>query len=297
MSGCHGTATGAIREQIRCVPLTLCPMLSFMQSCALCGATGVPLTDEDVIPKWALRAFDVQPPVTIQVREEGGTPQDVGKRRSLKLMLEGGLCQRCNNVRLSQLENKVKPILAPMAVDCKPTTLDADSQRLLATWAVKTAFLVELALRQQQPGVRPVEGYVASPPEMAWLFAELEPPPRSLVWLGCWDCQLESPFRYGPSRAPLISADGVPVAGHFATFTFGFVEFQVFTVDFVVADKHGAGHWNFHPPQYLAQALARIWPQDDLRPRDVAWPPQQAFAKGDLDVLVSWDGALRRGYG
>lgn len=266
-----------------------------MKMCALCGTAGVPLTDEDVIPKWALRAFDVQAPVTIQIREEGGSPEEVGKRRSMKLVLEGGLCQRCNNIRLSQLENKVKPILAPMAVECRPTSIDAISQRLLSTWAVKTAFLVELALRQQHAGARPVEGYLASPPEMAWLFAKLEPPPRSLVWLACWDCQRESPFRYGPSAAALVTADGIPVAGHFATFTLGFVAFQVFTVNFVAADEHGAGQWNLHPPQPLARALARIWPQDDLRPRDVAWP-QQAFAKGDLDVLATWDSALRHGH-
>ena len=273
----------------------LCPMLSFMETCALCGATGVPLTDEDVIPKWALRAFGVRGPVTIQIREEGGSPQEVGTRRNLKLVLEGGLCQQCNNVRLSQLENKVKPILAPMAVECRPTMIDANSQRLLAAWAVKTAFLVELALRQQHPGVRPVEGYTASPPEMAWLFARLEPPPRSLAWLACWDCQRESPFRYGPSAAPLATADGIPVEGHFATFTLGFVAFQVFTVDFVAADKHGAGQWNLYPSQSLTSALTRIWPQDELNLHPLAWP-QQAFARGDLDVLASWDGALRRGY-
>lgn len=297
-AGLPRSAGGQLRPagKFRCAALTPCPMLSFMETCALCGATGLPLTDEDVIPKWALRAFDVQAPVTIQIREEGGSPQEVGERRHLKLVLEGGLCQHCNNVRLSQLENKVKPILAPMAVECRPTSIHANSQRLLAAWAVKSAFLVELALRQQHPGARPVEGYAASPPEMAWLFAKLEPPPRSLVWLGCWDCQQESPFRYGPSGAPLVTADGMPVAGHFATFTLGFVAFQVFTVDFVAADEHGAGQWNLRPPQSLAQALARIWPQDDLRPpREIAWP-QQAFARGDLDVLASWDGVLRRGY-
>jgi hypothetical protein len=141
-------------------------MLPCMEACALCGATDVPLTDEDVIPKWALRAFNVQGPVTIQTREEGGSPQEVGESRRFKLVLAAGLCQRCNNVRLSQLENKVKPILAPMAVECRPTSIDANGQLLLAVWAVKTAFLVELALRQQHPGARPVEGYAASPPEM-----------------------------------------------------------------------------------------------------------------------------------
>jgi len=52
-------------------------------------ATGVPLTDEDVIPKRALRVFDVQAPVTIQIREAGGSPQEIGERRNLKLVLKG----------------------------------------------------------------------------------------------------------------------------------------------------------------------------------------------------------------
>lgn len=108
-------------------------MLSSMGTCALCRATGVPLTDEDVIPKWALRAFDVQGPVTIQIGKEGGSAHEVGQRRNLKLALQGGLCRHCNNVRLSQLENNVKPIPALMAVECRPTRSDASSPRLLAT--------------------------------------------------------------------------------------------------------------------------------------------------------------------
>src|SRR5262249_2754275 len=121
-----------------------------MPSCVLCGASGDRLTDEDVIPKWALRALKVQGPVTASVREEGAEQQQqVGKRRSFNVVLDDGLCPTCNNVRLSQLENAVKPILALMAVGPKPTTLTAASQKLLATWAVKTVFLLELALRQK----------------------------------------------------------------------------------------------------------------------------------------------------
>ena len=62
------------------------------------------------------------------------------------------------------------------------------------------------------------------------MFANLEPPPRSMVWLGCWDCQREVPVNYAPSSAPLPTRDGKPVEGHFATFTLGYAAFQVFTV-------------------------------------------------------------------
>jgi len=124
------------------------------------------------------------------------------------------------------------------------------------------------------------------------MFAELEPPPRSMVWLGCWDCQREVPLNYAPSSAPLRTRDGQPVEGHFATFTLGYVAFQVFTVDFTAADRHGADPWNTHSPPPLAQALTHIWPQL-LAARDIVWP-QQAFRREDWDRLVTWDGKLRR---
>jgi hypothetical protein len=192
-----------------------------MASCVLCGASGDRLTDEDVIPKWALRALKVQGPITIGVREEAAEQQHVGTSSIFKVVLDNGLCPTCNNVRLSQLENAVKPILAPTAAEPRPTTLTAAGQKLLAAWAVKTVFLLELAIRQKFPGARPVEGYLATAPEMAWMFANLEPLPRSMVWLGCWDCQGEVPLNYAPSSASVPTRDGQPVEGHFATFTLG----------------------------------------------------------------------------
>lgn len=54
-------------------------------ACVLCGSADRP-TDEDVIPKWLLRAFDVQGPVTVNVRKESGKPQLVARRRSPKVI-------------------------------------------------------------------------------------------------------------------------------------------------------------------------------------------------------------------
>jgi hypothetical protein len=56
----------------------------------------------------------------------------------------------------------VRPILEPMAVRCEPATLDLDSQRLLAVWAIKTVYLLEPASRQRYPGTHLVEGYQPS---------------------------------------------------------------------------------------------------------------------------------------
>jgi hypothetical protein len=62
-------------------------------------------TDEDVIPKWLLRAFKVEKGSTIvSVREEHGDKRDVKTLKRFQVTLDGGLCKKCNNERLADLE-------------------------------------------------------------------------------------------------------------------------------------------------------------------------------------------------
>jgi len=265
------------------------------------------LTDEDVIAKWLLRAFDVQGPATVNAREETGEPHEVRRLRHFQVTLASGLCQRCNNELLGGLEQVVQPILEPMAVRRKPTILDLASQRLLAVWAIKTIYLLELAIRRRYPGRRLMEGYQPSRSEVGWLLAQLEqrpakvaePPPRSMVWLACWDCMAPSAVNrgsivnYAPSAAPLPTLDGSEVVGQFATLAVRSVVFQVFTVDFVEAEARKAAVWNPDPPDSIAHAIPLIWPHR-LRAGEVAWPPP-AFSNDSFDRLVNWDMALRRG--
>lgn len=97
----------------------------------LCASEDDP-TDEDVIPKWLLRAFGVQEgSTTVSVAEEAGDKQQIGALRHFQFTLNGGVCRKCNNERLGGLEQIVQPILLePMAVRCQPTTLDLANQRL-----------------------------------------------------------------------------------------------------------------------------------------------------------------------
>jgi hypothetical protein len=274
----------------------------------LCGSVDNP-TDEDVIPKWLLRAFAVEQGSTVvNVREESGSPHEVRRLRHFQVTFDGGLCQKCNNERLGGLEHVVQPILEPMAVRYEPTTLDLASQRLLAAWAVKTVYLLELASRQQYPGARPVEGYQPSHAEIGWLLAQLEqrpakliePPPRSMVWLASWDCKKTDPpnrasmLNYAPSTAPLPTPDGGEIIGQFTTLAIGFAAFQVFTVDYVEADVRKAVVWNPGPPNSVANAIRLIWPHR-LRTSEFTWPPQVFFPNDSFDQLANWDGALRRG--
>jgi hypothetical protein len=274
-------------------------------ACLLCGSVDNP-TDEDVIPKWLLRALNVQEAsTTVNVGEEYGEKQEVKKLKRFQITLDNGLCKKCNNERLGKLEQVVQPILEPMAVRCEPAILDLDSQRLLAMWAIKTVYLLEFASRQRYPGARLVEGYKPSTSEIGWLLARLEhpvrlvePPTRSMIWLACWDCRKPdevnraSMVHYAPSAAALPTPSGHEVVGQFATLAVGFAVFQVFTVDYVEARSREAVGWNPGPPPSIAHAIRLIWPHH-LRAGDIAWPPQ-AFPNNSFDRLVNWDKALRR---
>jgi hypothetical protein len=265
-----------------------------MSSCILCR---LPLADpsrEHVIPQWARREFDIQGKVTVQSRKDEASAElrQVGSMQHLNITLDDAICKDCNTVWLNrELEGPLQPVLAPMAGRARPTVLSPAVQSLIATWAVKTVFLFELAIRQKYPGERETPGYLATPQELAWLRQHKEPPPRALAWLGCWDCRRETPFMYVPSTAPLPTRDGTRLEGHFTTFALGYVAFQIFTVDFISAERHQATSWNTSPPASIRPALPRIWPESQTP--HLEWPPP-AFPNDQWARLVNWDGALRR---
>ncbi len=264
-----------------------------MTTCILCGLPLDEPSSEHVIPQWARREFDIQGKVTIDARTDEASAERwrVDAMQHLNITLDDTICKDCNTVWLNrELERPLQPILAPMAGRAKPTTLTAARQSLIATWAVKTILLFELAMRQKYPDSRSVQGYQATAQELAWLRQYKEPPPRSLVWLGCWDCLRETPVMYAPSSAPLPTADGTPVEGHFATFALGYIALQIFTVDFIAAEQHDAS-WNREPPASLRSALPRLWPPPHAA--NVDWPPP-AFRNDEWARLATWDGVLRR---
>jgi hypothetical protein len=248
-------------------------------------------SDEHAVPDWARRAFDIPGSLTLWAGDRSDEParRRVANRPSLRITLNGAICQDCNNGFLSRLENLVSPLLTPMMLTAKSTKIDQQEQKDLATWAIKTSYLLEFAVRQHYPESRPHLGYPASEPELAWLWAKQTPPPRSLVWLGCWDCRRTTPVMYEPSSTQLPGQDGHMVTGHLTTLALGFVVFQVFTVNFVFADEHDTPSWNPEVPVFLQHMLRRIWPAP-LSP--IEWP-QAAFASEDWNQLVTWGGALR----
>ena len=91
----------------------------------------------------------------------------------LRVVLKGKLCGDCNSGWLGgTVEKPAARLITPMAAWRRPAILDAADQRLLAFWAVKTVFLLEMALRQMHAGERAIEGYLASDVELAWMRAQ-----------------------------------------------------------------------------------------------------------------------------
>jgi hypothetical protein len=190
-----------------------------MRPCVFCGSQEK-ATKEDVVPRWALRTLDIRGPVTVTASDRPGAPRrQVGRPMdALQVILMDALCARCHNAWLGgTIEKPVSRLLKPMIREAQTALLDAAAQRLLSFWAVKTALLLEPALRQLHPGERPVEGYVASEVQLAYLWRHSKPPPRSMAWLGSFDCEHGKPLIYEPSSAVLPTADGSHVEGHLAT--------------------------------------------------------------------------------
>jgi len=194
---------------------------------------------------------------------------------------------------MSALENATKDFLGPMIVGHVPTTLTPEQQKTLATWAVKTAYMLEMTFRQKYPRHVHVPGYEPSEAELTWLWNRHEPPPRSRVWLSCIDAEFKAAVRYEPSEAPLPARGREPLLGHLTTIAIGFVVLQVHTVNYVDAE-HDRARWFIPPPcpPEISSSITSIWPSPL---RTLQWP-KECFQAEDWPRLVTWQGTLREKY-
>lgn len=254
-----------------------------MVTCIFCGLRR-PASEEDVISKWIRRTLDPATEVMVRAEPTGA----VSRIPHLTVSLENMVCQECNNTWMSRLENRgVKPFLAPMLTNKHAVTLDEVQQRDLARWAIIKVLLMEHAMRQRRAHLRPTVGYAPSDPELAWLYRNDDPPPRSRVWLGAFDAQgrvLVSTQSRLLTSAP-TPGPAAPVAAHMTTLTIGYVLLQVFSTNFVLADAGSIPAYDANPPQPYAQALSRIWPIGRSR---LQWPPSAYVSPELLDKVANW---------
>jgi hypothetical protein len=154
-----------------------------MGICAFCQQDRT-LTKEHVWPQWlaGVLADDTPQPF---VRAAGGAVEDTWAQPTFKQTVRA-VCANCNSGWMSQLEARAKPVLSPM-IRGIALHLSADTQKLIATWALKTAIMAQCAAGEK---ITPVH-------DALWLYHDQEPPDRNVIVILA---------RYGGRRHPLLLA-------------------------------------------------------------------------------------------
>jgi hypothetical protein len=169
------------------------------------------------------------------------------------------VCARCNNTWLSVIENDGRGVLSPMVKGLR-TQLSEEQQLVAATWAYRTALMLDLAGGDLVPA-----GYHRA------FRLERRPPTSCVVWTGACLGQLAG---WAQQRLLLTrERDGAPLAV-LTTFTVGRAAFQVlhhFTTG-------GATITDGRPEQV---ALHRIFP---VHGPSVDWP-RHALGFNDASLL------------
>ena len=235
-----------------------------MRSCIFCDNR--PSTKEDAWPLWLIRLLRTGP---------GRIDGERGGRRFVWRVVEPGLkvkfvCARCNNGWMSDLENRVKPIIETLVGE-ERVTLSSVDQATLATWAVKNAMVFE-ALRFGR----------------SWFFAKtdrvalreaLSPTPWTAVWIA--KC-VEPPgaFCSASNLSGVAGRLADQVKAYVTTMCFGPLAIQVLTYKLPSSVALSANVTAEPKPGPWEQVTIPIWPAQ-LAP--VAWPPSLGLS-GELGI-------------
>jgi hypothetical protein len=224
--------------------------------CAFCGAEAA--TDEHIFPRWVSRELKKLS------RLETTTQYGTYRVDSLEMTVQ--ICERCNMRWLSVLERDVQPILAPM-IRGQEVTLRADEQRLLATWAAKTAFMLDLG---SDAPIIPTGFY--------YEFRQLRAPLSSqIVWLGAYLGRKKA--IWAEHRPLLLSRDTDSCPNGFVS------TFSVFRVVFQVVGHFTRGQATLRDSRLMSRGLWTITPAS---PHPRAWPRNGfAFSDEGLEELAT----------
>lgn len=222
--------------------------------------------DEDALPLWVSRVL-VKRHGKLRLR----TPQ--GMREVMYAKYKVPMGAACNYGWLSVLENDTKTVMEPMIFGPEPgapqsRTLTSGEQQLLATWAVKTALMLDLGT---QPQVIPRFSY-----EQLRLYRC--PLPNTTVFLGA---------NRGDSRAMRVAHGGmnlgtVPAGAHDTFMTTITVFRVVFKVIGLIGPRLPEA---INYPTALVDGLHRIWP---LPGGDITWP-RDGLAFNDQSLIAFED--------
>jgi hypothetical protein len=227
-----------------------------MRFCIFCAAPAS--SKEDAWPLWLLRQIGTGMPARIDA-ERGTQPlrswRVVGTGLTVRFV-----CAPCNNGWMSELENRVKPIVLRL-LDNAGTNLTVEEQTTLASWSVKNAMVFE-ALRIEQP-------WFFSAGERNAFRESLSPPARTNVWIA--KCvEQAGVYSCATNLSGTVEGSSTRMEAYVTTMGFGALGIQVVggklpaevPLATTVTVDQTPGPWD--------DATVRIWPG----PRQVVnWPP------------------------
>jgi hypothetical protein len=191
------------------------------RTCLFCNARAT--TREHVLPRWARSALAATEPEPIRQLITIGTQRPIERERMTLLFGDTAkvVCATCNNGWMSRLEASTRAIMIPMIRD-EATLLDRNAQRILASWALKTANVADHAQGDDWRHT-PMEAerrHLAECGEpsanvLVWLAGRLDPPPAQI-------------YLWGSTATPAVPANAVDdYVIYGATITLGPVALQV----------------------------------------------------------------------
>ncbi len=237
--------------------------------CAFCRRG--PLTIEEVFPKWLAELLPQNKPVTgiladpmegTILRTSGGVAYAAQARC---------VCSTCNSGWMSQLEGEAKPLIGPMVVGKAAIAMMAESQTLLARWALKTALMVQYL----QPQVLIPERFYTS------FHRRGLPSSNGRVWLASYDGK-SIPSGH---HSYLLDVSGTTPSGEVHRGNAFGVTFHVDKLVLQVFDHDLPGELGLRFPQSVGQqfdgAVLPIWPAGRTR----SWPPSRRLDEPGLNAL------------
>lgn len=183
------------------------------------------------------------------------------------------VCGDCNNKWMSVLEGDAKQLLlsiADAATGSRPTLkVSAAEQARLATWAVKTAYLIDA---YQAPVVP--RGFLHE-------FAlQRVPNAWTVVWIGGYTPDVA--LRADKRALDFPTTAGEPTNNSPNAFA---ITFTILNVLFQVVGHFNGGTWSLRDNRrQYSGALFQIWPN---AVPDLSWPPSLGFSRASWDDLVA----------
>jgi hypothetical protein len=247
------------------------------RQCVFCGYPEV--TKEHAFPKWLRKV------VSDRESLHAGMLADVTSGANLHRsyaglpfnLKVGRVCRdRCNGGWMNALENDARPFLQPM-LEGRGRVLHEHGQHLVATWAYKTALMLNFAI--------PEQAQAASDAEYGYLYDKREPPSSARVFMFAYEDDMKAtasfrqhPLWIGPKTAGLKNRG--PFDGYTMTFSIAQLGFQVFNTTVPGQEYVLQEPWN--------RRIHRIWP---LTGGSLTWTPKPALNTHEFVAFADTLGA------